>query len=162
MSHPLGPITQNCWVVTDIAATEMQFSSNLGASEWLRFPDVHFGPSSCTYRGAPADFVVDVSLAYVGELQIELIRPVRGDSIYAEFLERTGGGLHHACYEPDDFDGAVAGLAVAGWEIVQAGEMAGGLMRFAYATNEFFGNSYIEIAQISPELRALYGQIRPL
>jgi hypothetical protein len=161
VNHSLGPITQNCWVVADIASAETHFSISLGVGEWLRFPGVHFGPDVCTYRGEPADFVVDVSLAYVGELQIELIRPVSGDSIYSEYLERTGGGLHHVCYEPDDFDGALADLTDSGWEVVQSGEMAGGLMRFAYASSQFLGNSYIEIAQISPELHALFAAIRP-
>ena len=54
-------------------------------------PDVHFGPDTCTYRGAPADFVANISLSYAGDMQLELIEPVSGDSIYSEFLRDSAG-----------------------------------------------------------------------
>ena len=103
-----GPIIQVAWVIEDIDAAESLWGSAFGIAKWTRIPDVHFGPDTCTYRGEPADFVVHVSLAYAGDLQLELIQPVSGDNIYTEFLGAGGPGLHHVCFESDDLDTAVA------------------------------------------------------
>src|SRR5688572_1869099 len=101
-SLPLsGPITQVAWVTDDLDATESVLGALVGAGGWTRMPDIRFGPDTCTYRGRPADFVADISLAYSGDLQLELIRPVFGESIYTEHLERHGAGLHHVCVEVD-------------------------------------------------------------
>ncbi len=62
-------------------------------------PDVHFAPDTCTYRGRPADFVAHISFSYAGDTQLELIAPVTGESVYTEFLDRAGPGLHHICVE---------------------------------------------------------------
>ena len=159
-SPSLGSITQTCWVVRDIAATERFMGENLGVEQWTRFPDLAFGPDKCTYRGRPAAFVAHVSLAYLGEMQLELIQPVRGESIYSDFLERSGGGMHHVAFEPDDFEGALRDFADRGMTPVQQGEMAGGLMRFAYIEGSSHGVPYIEIAQVGPEMRAIYDSIR--
>jgi methylmalonyl-CoA/ethylmalonyl-CoA epimerase len=36
---------------------------------------------------------------------IELLEPLGDDSPITNFLKRTGGGLHHLCFEVDDIDG---------------------------------------------------------
>lgn len=63
---------------------------------------VHFTPDTCSYRGEPADFVADIALSYAGDMQLELIAPVSGRSIYSEFLRDSGPGLHHICVEAAD------------------------------------------------------------
>ena len=73
----------------DLDATETALTGLLGARKWVRMPDVHFGPDTCMYRGAPADFVADISLSYAGDMQLELIEPVRGDSIYTRVSARA-------------------------------------------------------------------------
>jgi catechol 2,3-dioxygenase-like lactoylglutathione lyase family enzyme len=155
-----GPITQVAWVTDDLDATEGALSAMFGLSGWTRLPDIRFGPDTCTYRGRPADFVADISLAYSGDLQLELIRPVSGESIYTEHLERHGAGLHHVCVEVDDLAGAVAAARAAGHEIVQEGSMADGAMEFAYVDTAAAGASYVELARIGPELRAFYETLR--
>ncbi len=154
-----GPITQIAWVVTDIAATEQFLSACFGVRRWARMPDVHFGPETCTYRGEPADFTAHIALSYLGEMQFELIQPVRGVSIYTEFLERTGPGLHHICTEPADFDAAVGAASERGIDIVQRGNMFGE-MRFAYLDGAASGVPYLEIAEIGPNMRTMFERIK--
>jgi len=147
---------QIAWVTQDLDATETTLTALLGAKKWVRMPGVHFGPESCTYRGAPADFVADISLSYAGDIQLELIAPVSGESIYTEFLDRCGPGLHHICIEADDVQAA---LDARNAEVVQRGMMPGG-MEFAYVSAEAAGVPYIEIAHISPEIRAFFDYIK--
>ncbi|WP_330178718.1 VOC family protein [Nocardia sp. NBC_01503] len=154
-----GPITQIAWVVTDVARSEEFLGRMLGAQAWTRMPDVHFGPETCTYRGAPADFTAHISLSYNGDTQYELIQPVRGASIYTEFLERGGPGLHHVCVEPPDFDAALKDAAAQGIDVVQQGNM-GGQMRFAYLDGAAAGVPYIELAEVGPNMRMFFEQIK--
>jgi len=147
---------QIAWVTRDLDTTEKALTTLLGAKKWIRMPGVHFAPDTCTYRGGPADFVADISLSYAGETQLELIAPVSGESIYSEFLDSTGPGLHHVCIETDDMDRA---LAERGAEVVQRGVMPGG-MEFAYISDTDAGVPYIEIAYIPPEIRAFFDYIK--
>ncbi|AZG47710.1 VOC family protein [Gordonia insulae] len=153
-----GPITQTAWVVEDIEATEDFLSQLCGAGAWTRMADIEFG-TGCTYRGEPADFAAHISLSYIGDMQLELIQPTRGESIYTEFLRTSGPGLHHICFEPEDFDDAVSDAAGTGVAVVQSGDM-GGAMRFAYLDARHAGVPCIELAEIGPDMRALYEQIK--
>jgi Glyoxalase/Bleomycin resistance protein/Dioxygenase superfamily len=151
--HAQTPV-QIAWVTTDLTATEEALTTLLGARKWIRVPDVHFGPDSCTYRGQPADFVASISFSYAGDTQLELISPVSGESVYTEFLDRAGPGLHHICVEVDDVDAAVGTT-----EVLQRGVMPGG-MEFAYVTAEAAGVPYIEIAHIPSEIRAFFDYVK--
>src|SRR5207237_695683 len=115
---------QIAWVTRDLEATEKALTTLLGAKKWIRMPGVHFGPDACTYRGRPADFVADISLSYAGDTQLELIAPVTGESIYTEFLDNAGPGLHHVCIEADDVEAAVTERNA---DVVQRGVMPGGM-----------------------------------
>ena len=147
---------QIAWVTRDLDATEKALTTLLGAKKWIRIAGVHFGPDTCTYRGRPADFVADISFSYAGDTQLELIAPVAGDSIYTDFLDRVGPGLHHICIEADDLERA---LTERNAEVVQRGVMAGGI-GFAYVSAEAAGVPYIEIAHISPEIRAFFDHVK--
>ena len=155
-----GPIIQVAWVIEDIDAAESLWGTAFGITKWTRIPDVHFGPDTCTYRGEPADFVVHVSMAYAGDLQLELIQPVSGDNIYTEFLAAGGPGLHHVCFETIDVDAAVAEAAKAGMPVVQEGSMADGAIRFAYVDGSAGGAPYIELATLSRDMRAFFDAMR--
>jgi len=147
---------QIAWVTRDLDATEKALTMLLGAKKWIRMPGVHFGPDACPYRGKPADFVADISLSYAGETQLELIAPVNGQSIYTDFLDRAGAGLHHICIEVDDVERA---LAERDAEAVQRGLIPGG-MEFAYVSAEAAGVPYIEIAHIPPVIRAFFDHVK--
>ena len=147
---------QIAWVTRNLDTTEAALTTLLGAKKWIRMAGVHFGPDACTYRGAAADFVADISLSYAGEMQLELIAPVSGESIYTEFLDSAGPGLHHVCIETDDLQRA---LTERGADVVQRGVMPGG-MEFAYVSAEAAGVPFIEIAVIPPEIRAFFDHIK--
>jgi catechol 2,3-dioxygenase-like lactoylglutathione lyase family enzyme len=153
---------QIAWVTHDMDATERALSTLLGARKWVRMPGVHFGPDTCRFRGRPADFVADVALSYAGETQLEIITPVRGESLYAEFLDRCGPGLHHVCKEAvddDAFDAAVHDAELHGATVVADGVMAGG-MRFAYVSAADAGVPYLEIACLTDDIRGFFDYVK--
>jgi catechol 2,3-dioxygenase-like lactoylglutathione lyase family enzyme len=147
---------------SELDTTEKTLTGLLGAKKWVRMPGAHFGADSCTYRGMAADFVADISLSYVGDMQPELIAPVRDASIYTEFLDHNGLGLHHICVEAadtDDFDAALRDAERQGATVVQLGVMPGG-MQFAYVAAAAAGVPCVEIAHIAPEIRAFFEYVK--
>jgi hypothetical protein len=153
-----GPMTQLAWVVDDIETAEKDFAERDGVRRWTRLPDIRFGPDSCQLRGEPADFVAHISLAYVGDLQLELIQPVAGASIYTEFLAEDGPGLHHACWEVDDLAETLA--AIDDPDVVQAGSMADGQVRFAYLQPGLPGFAVTELVELGAGIRDFYAELR--
>ena len=106
-------------------------------------------------------FTAHVSLGYAGDLQLELIQPVTGSSIYTEFLSGApGGGLHHVCFETDDLTAAVARAEAAGIEVVMQGAMGGGLMSFAYVDGARWGAPYVEVVELTDDMRAIFAGIK--
>lgn len=162
MSFPVQSPIQIAWVTADLDTTERALTGLLGAKKWVRIPDVHFAPDSCTYRGKPADFVASISLSYLGDMQLELISPVHGENIYSDFLRDHGPGLHHICMEAETlerFEAALVDASHHGAEVVQQGLMPGGI-HFAYVSAPQAGVPFVEIAYLSPEIRAFYEYIK--
>jgi catechol 2,3-dioxygenase-like lactoylglutathione lyase family enzyme len=155
-----GRITQVCWVTDDIEAAEQLLSGQFGVGTWTRLEDIEFGPDTTTLRGEPVRFVAHISLAYAGELQLELIQPVDGPTIHAEFLEAKGPGLHHVCFEVDDMDAAVAEAEAAGVPVLMRGSMMGGEIEFAYVDGSAAGAPYVELARVGPQMRAFYAAVK--
>jgi catechol 2,3-dioxygenase-like lactoylglutathione lyase family enzyme len=162
MTVPVESPTQIAWVTADLDATETALTGLLGVRKWVRIPNVHFAPDSCSYHGKPADFVASISLSYLGDMQLELISPVSGQSVYSDFLRGSGPGLHHVCMEAEStekFDAALAQAVDHGASVVQQGVMPGGI-QFAYVSAPQAGVPYVEFAYISPEMRAFYDYIK--
>jgi methylmalonyl-CoA/ethylmalonyl-CoA epimerase len=115
-----------------------------------------YGPeilSSQSYRGEPSHFVVRIALNSTTP-QLELLQPVEGPSVYDEWLERRGEGLHHLAAFVEDADEAIASLATAGYPVLQEGRGFGvdGDGVFAYFETEHDFSYLLEVVQ-PPEVR---------
>ncbi|HEX5254264.1 MAG TPA: VOC family protein [Mycobacterium sp.] len=162
MTLPVKSPAQIAWVTADLDATETALTGLLGVRTWVRIPDVHFAPDACSYRGQPADFFASISLSYLGDMQLELIQPVRGENIYSDFLSDRGPGLHHICMEvesPEQLEVTVTEAAERGAAVVQRGAMPGGI-QFVYLSAPQAGVPYVEFAYVAPEMRAFYDYIK--
>jgi hypothetical protein len=155
-----GPLIQVAWVTDDIAATERLLSAQFGVGAWTRIPDVRFGPEHTTLRGEPVDLTVHVSLGYSGDLQLELIEPIAGSSIYTEFLDANGPGLHHVCFAVDDLDASCVAAEGAGVPVLMRGSMMDGEIEFAYVDGSAGGAPYVELARIGPQMQAFYDAVK--
>ncbi len=162
MSQLGGSPVQIAWVTAALDATEKALTGLLGVRKWVRMPQIHFAPDTCRYHGQPADFVANISLSYLGDMQLELIEPVRGQNIYSDFLRDSGPGLHHICIEaqsPEHFTAMRADATGAGAVVVQEGVMPGG-MQFAYVSAPDAGVPFVEIAHIGAEIRAFFDYVK--
>ena len=62
-----------------------------------------------------------VGLSYFGRMRIELIQPLSGDSVYADFIKEHGYGVHHFGILTDDMPSVVRLAEKAGYEIIMDG-----------------------------------------
>lgn len=91
----IGDIYQIGIVVRDVRKAAEHYWKTLGVGPWqigsLGPPVVR----DVTVRGKPVTVSVRGAYAQSGPVQLELIEPLEGPSIWKEFLEEKGGGLHH-------------------------------------------------------------------
>lgn len=146
------------YVVRELAPAEAWFRRILGVPLWTRMEDMSFG-ADCSYRGRPADYAAHLSIGYMGDTQIELIEPTRGESPYTEFLESQGPGLHHLAFDVPDFEATVAALGESGLQLLAEGAVGPG-SHFAYFDCQSAEASVIEILGFDEGTRAFMKQLR--
>ena len=81
----------------------------------------------------------------MNEVQIELLQPVRGRGLHAEFLATNGPGAHHLGFIVDDRDEISALGASVGAPMVMSG--AFGSLRFGYLETFSVLGLYVEIVE---------------
>jgi catechol 2,3-dioxygenase-like lactoylglutathione lyase family enzyme len=127
-------VTHVGWVVKDldrvVAYWEKLGLRNIHRNGVQEFPDV-------TYGGKKTPLSLKMAFANLGNVQIEWIQPVKGKSVYDEFLHPHGDGIHHLAYSvasPAQLDQQVAYFKARGLEVIQSGSWQGtkGLGRFVY------------------------------
>jgi methylmalonyl-CoA/ethylmalonyl-CoA epimerase len=149
---------QVAYVVRDIAEAEAFFQRTMGVKKFTRLADIAFG-EACEFRGQPADFVAHLSLGYLKDTQLELIENVRGDSLYSEFLQQKGPGLHHVAFLVPDFTQAVTDLSAGGLTLAARGAITPG-NEFAYFDCEGPGFSVIELLGFDEATRGFMDMLR--
>ena len=59
-----------------------------------------------------------MGIAYSGELELELIEWVSGETPHKEFLDAGRSGMHHLSFTVEDLDGVVERAGALGYEPV--------------------------------------------
>ena len=62
-----------------------------------------------------------VALSNIGPLRIELIEPLEGDTVYSEFVEQHGYGVHHLVVLTDNMSESLEEAHRAGFTMTQDG-----------------------------------------
>jgi methylmalonyl-CoA/ethylmalonyl-CoA epimerase len=107
-------------VVHDLEQGIRDYSALAGLSPWAIYT---YGPGfvhDLTYRGRPASFSMRIALSGASPM-VELVQPLEGPSIYHDWLEEHGEGLHHVGVEVPSLDGAVETATASGFSVIQSG-----------------------------------------
>ena len=104
-----------------------------------------------TVRGEPVEYEMDIRNAReggMGGIGIELVQPLpgKGKSVYNEFLDSKGEGIHHIAFSVDDLEAEIADLEKRGFDVIQTGGF-GGKLGFVYIDAEKAGGLLIELMQ---------------
>jgi catechol 2,3-dioxygenase-like lactoylglutathione lyase family enzyme len=136
-SAPL-PISQIAIVVRDIDDALEKYTRVLGWGPWNVYehkpPALHH-----TYlHGEPTEFTIIGAETHVGPIVVELLQPDEGPSIYKEWLDEHGEGLHHIAVmrpTPDESDEAQRHFDQLGAGVLMEGRI-GESIRFYYLDTE--------------------------
>jgi methylmalonyl-CoA/ethylmalonyl-CoA epimerase len=151
MENPLiSRIQQVALVVHDLDKTIAEYTEKLGIGPWWV---CLYGPPRLTdmrIRGKDVPYSMKLALTWVGDTMWEVIEPVDGPSIYKEFLEEQGEGLHHVLVDHQglDFDAALAEFAKRGCPPLMEGTF--GEVRYAYVDSEGPLRTVLEIVHRPP------------
>ncbi len=133
-----GGIAQIAFVVEDLEAAVERYHSVFNVGPWDFYTYERPFVPHMTYRGEPADYSIRIALSYFGPMRVEFIEPVRGPTIYHEFIERHGYGVQHFGLLVDDMQSALERAEAAGYPMIMdgAGFGADGDGHYAYIDTE--------------------------
>lgn len=108
-------------VVADRDQTTRLLTSlfGIGPFRLVEWPDR--AESKYYYRGAEEHIRIRQAFVQLGDVEVELIQPLEGRSGYSDFLDQTGGGIHHVLFEVSDIDPVIKDLAKSGVSVLQSG-----------------------------------------
>ena len=137
----MGAIRQIGIVVKDLQKAVDNYWEKLGIGPWMT---IRIEPPllrEVTLRGKPVEASMMAAIAQSGSIQIELIQPLEGPSIWKEFLEERGGGLHHVQSLDQDPNAALAAFKEMGVDVLMSGWI-GDKIFYYMDTEQLLGTIY--------------------
>ncbi|MBR0967328.1 VOC family protein [Tardiphaga sp. 538_B7_N1_4] len=147
----INTVRQVCLVVEDCDQTIRDLYETVGVGPWAVWtPKL----TDTRVRGASTHYTMRLALAWTKDFMWEVIQPLEGRSIYREFLDSNGDGVHHMLVQADEsFDQIVSEENKRGSPPLMEGTW--GLAKFAYLATEKPCRTIIEVSERLP------GYVRP-
>jgi methylmalonyl-CoA/ethylmalonyl-CoA epimerase len=120
------PISQIAIVVRDIDDALEKYHRALGWGPWNVYEHKPPALHDTYVRGEPVEYTMIGAEAHVGGVDVELLQPVDGPSIYKEWLEEHGEGLHHVAVmraTPEDSEETMRHFAGLGADVLMEGRI---------------------------------------
>ena len=103
-------------VVEDVDRTIAFYESTFGLGPW----DIReVGAPNVWDRGEEKQIKARLAFADLGQVEIELIQILEGDSLHRAFLREHGEGLHHLGFFVKDFAAKLEQAKAMGFEVLQ-------------------------------------------
>jgi methylmalonyl-CoA/ethylmalonyl-CoA epimerase len=131
-------ISQIAVVVNDLEKTMEQYTKLLGWGPWNVYRHAPPRLHDTVVRGRDVDYTMLGAETHVAEMGFELLQPLEGPSIYKEWLEQHGEGLHHVAVMLHDFEESTqlkAKFAEVGAQVLMGGRI-GDTIEFFYLDTE--------------------------
>lgn len=113
-------VRQICFITEDIEKTMKFYQDVMGVEKWDYVVEdtSEKRPAPHLTHGKEIPIRFKLAKTLWNNIEIELVEPVSGDSIYAEWVKEHGYGMHHLYLEVTDFDEAVKEFS-SRYEIIQ-------------------------------------------
>jgi long-chain acyl-CoA synthetase len=153
-------LQQIAFVVKNLNSAQTFFGERMGVSRFFVIEDFGDRATEKTFRGRPTKHRFKIALGYSGNMQIELIEHVSGNTTYKEFLDRRGEGMHHLGYFIEDraqYEDLYKEFATR-HAIVQSGRF--GETLYTYFDTEAAIGAIMELVYLDPEAKALMDRVK--
>ncbi|MHB1131461.1 MAG: VOC family protein [Chloroflexota bacterium] len=143
-------INQIGFVVQDLDKAMAAYWNDFGIGPWMVYT---YGPpfvKDTTYKGQPATHHMRIALAHVGDLMFELIQHLDGETVYKDFVEKSGDGVQHLGIFVPKLAAAMAEAEAAGFKVLQSGGKQGvkGDGGYAYLDTEQTHGVTLELIEL--------------
>jgi methylmalonyl-CoA/ethylmalonyl-CoA epimerase len=95
-------------------------------------------------RGKEKRIKARLGFANLGQVEIEFIHILEGDSVHLEFLREHGEGLHHLGFKVKDFQAKLELAKAMGFEVLQTGPLG---RFYAYLDTRRHGGIIVELIE---------------
>ena len=131
-------VAQVAIIVEDLDKAVESYWKMFGIGPWHFYTYGKPLVKKMSYHGEPSEYKMRVALSYLGPTRIELIEPLEGDTVYADFVAEHGYGVHHFGVLVDDMEAALAEAEAAGLAMTMDGAGFGrdGDGHYAYLDTE--------------------------
>jgi methylmalonyl-CoA/ethylmalonyl-CoA epimerase len=139
----LGNLIEVCWVTRDHQRT-MRGLVELGLGPWRVYTFDSTTVTQRTSAGREADFGIKVCFADVGDMALEIMQPLWGPSIFQEFLDNRGEGIHHLAFDAEGrpWPERLATFAQRGFPLAQSGRFMDANAFAFFATEAATGTTF--------------------
>ncbi|MFX0205636.1 MAG: VOC family protein [Candidatus Hodarchaeota archaeon] len=114
----------------------------------VKFYEQIFGPPFLTLESNINSAKLKIGLFQVGEIQLELIEVLEGETIHSKFLRERGEGLHHIGFIVEDIEEELARLRKRGIKVLERG-LVQEMVKFAYLDTEKSLGIILELIQLT-------------
>ena len=116
----IGSIDHVGVLVGDLDRAMDHYTNDLGLGPWVGYTISPDWVRDMTVHGKQQGHVFKIALCQVGSMLYELIESVEGPSIYEEFLNQRGEGVHHLGYFVEDIDAEISNMESRGFSMLQS------------------------------------------
>jgi hypothetical protein len=150
-----GRVVQVAYLVEDIDEAMNGWLRQAGLGPWTCFRNIEL---ESLFDGAPLTLRIHEALAYMGDLQIQLVHAQHGaeeKTPYQEYLRTGRWGLHHMAFFSEDIDADVARAREQGFgRTCEMRDLAG--YRYFYCQSTAMPDVWIEFLEVYPRLREIF------
>ncbi|MDR1692932.1 MAG: VOC family protein [Oscillospiraceae bacterium] len=127
-------ITQVALIVSDIEKTKKKLAQFFGIEPPQTMDGGDYAVTQTEYKKNPApDAKCQMAFFNVGNgVQLELIQPNEEPSVWRDFLNEKGEGIHHIAFGVKGMDDKVASCEAFGMTLVQRGNYGSGNGCYSY------------------------------
>jgi catechol 2,3-dioxygenase-like lactoylglutathione lyase family enzyme len=131
-------IAQVAIIVKDLDKAMAHYWKQFGIGPWHVYTYGKPLVKHMTYHGEPVEYKMRIGLSYFGPMRVELIEPLEGETVYADFVAEHGYGVHHFGLLVEDMEEALAEAEAAGLTMTMDGAGFGldGDGHYAYLDTE--------------------------
>lgn len=123
-SPPFNELHHLSIVVRDIEATQRAYES-IGIGPFVEYPPMR-EYIKIQVPDAEGFYNLTIRCTQIGPVQLQLVQPGEGESIYKDFLEKHGEGVFHLGFVVDNVDAAQAQVEQTGISVLSSGRRENG------------------------------------
>jgi hypothetical protein len=150
-----GRIVQVAYLVEDMDAAMQHWLGQAGLGPWTCFRNIEL---AAVFDERELSLRIHEGLAYMGELQIQLVQSLNDPSEptpFQPYLAQRRFGVHHMAFFSDDVETDVARARAQGFERTCSMRDKAGY-RYYYCQSTALPDVWIEFLEVYPELEKIF------